>query len=130
MDPAAVLRALTALFVNGVEAAVRKGVTPVLTVDVIHYGADRFPSERNGHSSHLTRPEDPDRGVRLSIADNGPGIEPDLLPRVFSPFCTTKAQGLGLGLPTAQGIILDHGGRLELDSGSRGLCVQVVLPLK
>lgn len=133
VDPPAILRALTALFVNGVEAAARKGVIPVLTVDVIHYGADRFSPARSGPAPSLppsARTEDPDRGLRLSIADNGLGIEPDLLPRVFSPFYTTKAQGLGLGLPTAQGIILDHGGRLELDSGSRGLCVHLVLPLR
>ena len=135
VDPVAIVRALTALFVNGVEAAVRKGAVPVLTVDVVRYGADRFAPERraNGPGTNLSRtvpPVDPDRGVRVSIADNGPGIAPDLLPRVFSPFCTTKAQGLGLGLPSAQGIILDHGGRLELDSGARGLCVHIVLPLR
>lgn len=135
VDPVALVRALTALFVNGVEAAGRKGAIPVLTVDVVRYGADRFPPERkaNGPGTNLPRalpPADPDRGVRVSIADNGPGIAADLLPRVFSPFCTTKAQGLGLGLPSAQGIILDHGGRLELDSGTRGLCVHIVLPLR
>ena len=133
VDPAAVVRALTALFINGVEAAVRKSVIPVLTVDVVRYGADRFPPERRvgarRRPAELTN-GDPDRGLRLSIADNGPGIPADQLPRVFSPFFTTKAQGLGLGLPTAQGIILEHGGRLELDSGSRGLCVHVVLPLR
>lgn len=144
VDPAALVRAFTALFVNGVEAAVRKGaVPPVLTVDVVRYGADRFAPERRamvtngdnnggGSGPHPALPPaaDPDRGIRLSIADNGTGIAPDLLPRVFSPFCTTKAQGLGLGLPTAQGIVLEHGGRLELDSGTRGLCVHIVLPLR
>jgi nitrogen-specific signal transduction histidine kinase len=68
-------------------------------------------------------------GFKLAIVDNGPGIAPELLDNVFSPFCTTKAQGLGLGLPVAQRVILDHGGRLELDSGTLGLCVNVTLPL-
>lgn len=134
VDPVALVRALTALFVNGVEAAVGKGAIPVLTVDVVRYGADRFAPERQangaGPRSTPAPTEDPNRGVRLSITDTGPGIPADLLPRVFSPFCTTKAQGLGLGLPTAQSIIIEHGGRLELDSGSRGLCVHIVLPLR
>ncbi|MBV9659057.1 MAG: hypothetical protein JO295_13210, partial [Verrucomicrobia bacterium] len=39
-------------------------------------------------------------------------------------------QGLGLGLPLAQRIILAHGGRIELDPGSRGTCVNIVLPLR
>ncbi len=131
VDPAGLVRALTSLFINGVEASVRKGAIPVLTVDVVRYGADRFPTERTAGGVGPPHPaEDPDRGVRVSITDNGSGIAPDLLPRVFSPFCTTKAQGLGLGLPTAQGIVLEHGGRLELDSGSRGLCVHIVLPLR
>ena len=52
------------------------------------------------------------------------------MPKVFSPFFSTKAQGLGLGLPIAQRVVLDHGGRLSLDSGGAGLCVNIFLPLE
>ena len=50
--------------------------------------------------------------------------------KAFSPFFSTKAQGLGLGLPIAQRVVLDHGGRISLDSGNTGLCVNIDLPLE
>lgn len=68
------------------------------------------------------------RGILIAVQDNGPGIRPDLRSNVFSPFCTTKAQGLGLGLPLAQRIVADHGGKLDIESGSSGTCVYVRLP--
>ncbi|SHI41828.1 Histidine kinase-, DNA gyrase B-, and HSP90-like ATPase [Hymenobacter daecheongensis DSM 21074] len=56
--------------------------------------------------------------VRVFVIDNGPGIAPEVLPRIFEPFYTTKqaGEGTGLGLDIAQRIIRDHGGRLEVKS--------------
>lgn len=56
---------------------------------------------------------EPER-LRLSVADNGPGIDPQALPRVFDPFFTTKpvGKGTGLGLSISYGIADQHGGRL------------------
>lgn len=54
-----------------------------------------------------------DGGVRLRIADRGPGIDPALLPKLFTPFVTTREQGTGLGLATARKIVEAHGGTLE-----------------
>ncbi len=50
---------------------------------------------------------------RISINDNGPGIPPESLPKIFLPFYTTKAQGTGLGLAIVQKIIVQHGGSVE-----------------
>ncbi|WP_380786237.1 ATP-binding protein [Sphingomonas sp. R86521] len=59
--------------------------------------------------------------VRLSISDSGPGIPAELAARLFTPFVTTRPQGLGLGLVIAQDIMTELGGSLRLmpaDSGA------------
>jgi signal transduction histidine kinase len=69
--------------------------------------------------------------VVIEFADEGPGIPDDVLPRIFDPFFTTKApaQGTGLGLAIAQGIVADHGGRIEVATKpGAGATFRVVLP--
>jgi two-component system, NtrC family, sensor kinase len=68
----------------------------------------------------------------LAVADNGPGIDPDHLPRLFDPFFTTKAvgEGTGLGLSICHGIVTGHGGRIEVRSRPAcGTTFRVYLPL-
>jgi len=70
--------------------------------------------------------------VEVEVDDEGPGIPHEILPRIFDPFFTTKppGQGTGLGLAIAQGIVADHGGRLEVTSRpGKGSVFRVVLPL-
>jgi signal transduction histidine kinase len=57
---------------------------------------------------------------RISITDNGPGISPESLPKIFVPFYTTKAQGTGLGLAIVQKIVVQHGGSVEARNLSEG----------
>ena len=74
------------------------------------------------------RPEE----VTVEFIDEGPGIADDVIPRVFDPFFTTKppGQGTGLGLAIAQGIVNEHGGRIELESRlGAGSTFRVVLPV-
>lgn len=52
----------------------------------------------------------------IHVIDTGPGIPPDALPRVFTPYFTTKAGGTGLGLPTTRRIIEAHGGQIDVFS--------------
>ena len=56
--------------------------------------------------------------TRLVVSDEGSGIDPRDLPRIFDPFFTTKGvgTGTGLGLPMVQGIMKQHGGRVEVQS--------------
>jgi nitrogen-specific signal transduction histidine kinase len=67
-------------------------------------------------------------GVVVTVRDNGKGIAPELKEKVFSPFCTTKARGMGLGLPIVKRTVFDHKGRVDIDSNSKGTQVSVMLP--
>src|SRR3989475_4254332 len=73
------------------------------------------------------------RGVRVFIADNGPGISAENRRRIFEPFFTTKGEnGTGLGLWVASGIVDKYGGWLRVRSstqpGRRGTCFAVFFP--
>ena len=57
-----------------------------------------------------------ERFVAVSFQDNGPGIVPEQLGRIFEPYHTTKQEGSGLGLMIVQRIMRDHGGEIEIDS--------------
>jgi nitrogen-specific signal transduction histidine kinase len=67
-------------------------------------------------------------GVVVTVKDNGKGISADLKEKIFSPFCTTKARGMGLGLPIVKRTIFDHNGRVDIDSNPQGTSVSVMLP--
>jgi nitrogen fixation/metabolism regulation signal transduction histidine kinase len=67
-------------------------------------------------------------GVVVTVQDNGRGISADLKDKVFSPFCTTKARGMGLGLPIVKRTVFDHNGRVDIDSNPHGTSVSVMLP--
>jgi signal transduction histidine kinase len=69
--------------------------------------------------------------VELVVEDNGAGIAPDQLERIFEPFYTTKGrdQGTGLGLSISQRIVEEHGGKLVVESTpGAGSCFTVHLP--
>jgi signal transduction histidine kinase len=68
--------------------------------------------------------------VRIDVRDTGGGIPEDLQIRIFSAFFTTKTEGLGLGLFSAERIAAEHGGRIEMKSEEDiGTCFTVLLPL-
>lgn len=68
--------------------------------------------------------------VRLTVADDGPGIEPAILPRIFEPFFSTRTPARnGLGLSQVLGIVKQHGGHIGVDSEvGQGTTVRVYLP--
>ena len=66
--------------------------------------------------------------VIIEVRDNGTGIPVELREKVFSPFCTTKARGVGLGLPIVRRTMIDHGGLVAVESGETGTVVRLSLP--
>ena len=68
--------------------------------------------------------------VLVAVQDSGPGIDPEHLDRVFSPFFTTKIAGIGMGLSICRSIIAAHGGRLWAEANRpRGATFQFTLPV-
>ena len=67
--------------------------------------------------------------VRLAVIDNGPGIAADKLGKIFEPLFTTKAKGVGLGLPTVRKLVEQHGGTIDVESNEgQGTTFTVWLP--
>lgn len=67
--------------------------------------------------------------LQVEVIDEGPGIPPENLDRIFEPFFSTRSRGTGLGLPIARRLAEAHGGSLELKTGPFGTTAVLVLPL-
>jgi len=67
-------------------------------------------------------------GVRISVSDQGPGVSAEQLPQLFTPFYTSKANGLGLGLSMSRSIVEGFGGDLQAQLQERGLTMCCRLP--
>jgi PAS domain S-box-containing protein len=75
------------------------------------------------------------QGIQITVADNGPGIPPANMSRIFEPFFSTKeTKGTGLGLWVSQGIVEKHGGtirvRSSVEARHHGTCFLVFLPYR
>jgi signal transduction histidine kinase len=69
------------------------------------------------------------RALLMEVEDSGTGLSPEEKSRLFTPYYTTKKAGTGLGLTIVQGIVTDHGGRVEVESSpGKGTRFTIVLP--
>jgi PAS domain S-box-containing protein len=109
-DDVLLRQAFSNLLRNAIEACQPSGVTPRVRVE-----GTVDPAQNQ---------------ARVSVHDNGPGLDPNARDRIFRPFFTTKKTGTGLGLALVQKIIVTHNGRVSAGSSpSGGACFHVVLPL-
>jgi signal transduction histidine kinase len=95
-DEDSLIRALENLFRNAIDAMPQGGLLHITI----------------SHNDKLSK------CVRMEIADNGVGIQPDHLDRIFDPFFSTKdvGKGTGLGLPIVHSIVQEHQGTISVES--------------
>ncbi|MBK9266030.1 MAG: HAMP domain-containing protein [Polyangiaceae bacterium] len=103
------VQVLTNLVQNGLDAAsaVRPDPRVVVTIDLAADGK-----------------------VRIVVRDNGPGVPPEILPRLFEPYATSKEKGTGLGLAIVHRMVFEHGGEIMYREATKGGAVfEILLPI-
>jgi nitrogen fixation/metabolism regulation signal transduction histidine kinase len=111
--------------IHGDEQALTECLTHLLVNALESLRASDSPSVRISASS-MDKAQG--GGVVINIRDNGRGISGEIIEKIYSPFCTTKARGIGLGLPIARRTVTDHNGQLDVESSDHGTSVTMVLP--
>ncbi|MFK7956290.1 MAG: response regulator [Lysobacterales bacterium] len=91
--------------------------------------SSRYYSTQELEAFHSRRPISPGEFVCLQVHDTGTGMSADTLARMFDPFFSTKAEGRGLGLAAAKGIVLGHNGAIDVDTTQGvGTTFTILLP--
>ena len=118
-DPHQLRQIFTNLLTNAFEAMAGVGQVEITAV-ALDGDDDAGPTE------HGTGPT-----IQITIRDNGPGIPPEVMDRIFSPFFTTKPQGSGLGLAIVRKIVDAHDGRIDVgERAGGGTVFRVWLPVR
>ncbi len=100
-----------------------------LLLNLIFNAAEAMANVPEAQRRIAIRTERKDGEIVLAVADRGPGIVDADLPRLFDEFWTTKATGMGVGLPICRTIALAHGGRLEASNApGGGALFRAILP--
>jgi two-component system, NtrC family, nitrogen regulation sensor histidine kinase NtrY len=71
-----------------------------------------------------------DSKVVVSVDDNGPGVAPEVLPKIFDPYFSTKSSGTGLGLAITRKAIEEHGGSVHAENLNPGFRISLELPVR
>ncbi len=109
------------LVLNAMQALPGEGQ---ITINSQRLSAPLPPAMREDDSSSGARGE----FVALNISDDGPGVAPDIRPRIFNPFFTTKTDGVGLGLSICSRMIEENFGSIDLVDSANGAAFQVIVP--
>lgn len=103
VDPGQIQQVFSNLLINADQAMPAGGIITLGTENVFL---------QNGAAGSLP----PGKYVKISVVDQGIGISPENLPKIFDPYFTTKDTGNGLGLATVYAIIKNHGGNIQVES--------------
>jgi PAS domain S-box-containing protein len=107
-DPHQLRQLFTNLLTNAFEALGGRGNVELTAVQL----AEEEPTLRGeSHTAHM---------IQIEVIDDGPGVPPDVMDRIFSPFFTTKPQGSGLGLAIVRKIVDAHDGRIDVSARQTG----------
>jgi signal transduction histidine kinase len=117
-DPYQLRQIFTNLLINAYEALNGRGTVRIVAATV--------PEEDSpGGGESMSGPT-----VQVDVIDDGPGIQPEVVDRIFSQFFTTKPQGSGLGLAIVRKIVDAHDGRIDVSSSpGAGTAFRVTLPV-
>jgi signal transduction histidine kinase len=133
IDPDLVTQVLINVSLNAIQAMPEGGTLRFEVSRIRRRAPQRGPGRR---ASDRLAPQGPPPSAwneyqQLRVIDSGRGIPRHLLPKLFAPFFTTKAQGTGLGLAISQTIMQEHGGSIEIASREgRGTTVLLNFPLE
>ncbi|MBU1346873.1 MAG: sensor histidine kinase [Alphaproteobacteria bacterium] len=114
---------------SGIEDALVSAEPNRLEQVIVNLVQNAFESMVEGRTSDPCLTIDVSRsdGVEIAISDNGPGVDPQVGEALFTPFVTTKAKGLGLGLVICRDIVAGFGGELTLRPSSSGAVFVIAL---
>ncbi|MCP4213985.1 MAG: PAS domain S-box protein [bacterium] len=116
IDESQVAQAVNNVVLNGVEA-------------MLDGGSLEVTAENYRQLEGCKHPPDPGDYVKVTIRDNGVGISPLNMTKIFDPYFSTKEDGSGLGLTSSYSIVRKHGGHMEVESFlNEGTTVSVFLP--
>ncbi|RME04106.1 MAG: response regulator [Bacteroidetes bacterium] len=123
-DPGQIQQVVMNLIINAVEAIGDKPGKIIITTDAYYLHPREVAFWRIGAQSL-----EPGKYVRLTVRDNGIGMDEGTAARIFDPFFTTKFTGRGLGLAAVLGIVKAHRGGIRVDSVvGKGTTFQIIFP--
>jgi signal transduction histidine kinase len=117
-DPHQLRQLFTNLLTNAFEAMGGRGIVEITATEL---SEEEPAAGGDTHNNQL---------IQIEVSDDGPGVPPDVMDRIFSPFFTTKPQGSGLGLAIVRKIVDAHDGRIDVRARQTGgTRFRVTLPL-
>jgi C4-dicarboxylate-specific signal transduction histidine kinase len=98
-------------------------------LNLLHNALQAIEESRRGAGQIVIHAARTHEGIEVRVRDSGVGLPPASSNRVFEPYFTTKANGLGMGLCISRSIVEAHGGHLDVEPCDSGATFVVSLPV-